>query len=152
MANLGAVYDKLGHDEKSLCMHREVYAGRLALNGEESFYTLIAANSLAGNLIRHSFEEAKAFFRTVVPIARRVLGEGHDLTLTIRINYTRALYEDPDATLDDLREAETTTLVETERTARRILGSAHPLVDTVEQGMRDFRELRAIHELRASMK
>ena len=59
-------------------------------------------------------------------------------------------YEDPDATLDDLREAET-TLVETERTARRILGSAHPLVDTVEQGMRDFRELRAIHELRASM-
>ena len=71
-------------------------------------------------------------------------------TAARRINYTRALYEDPDATLDDLREAET-TLVETERTARRILGSAHPLVDTVEQGMRDFRELRAIHELRASI-
>ena len=32
---------------------------------------------------------------------------------------------DPAATLDDLREA-VTSLEETERTARRVLGSAHP--------------------------
>ena len=42
-----------------------------------------------------------------------------------RYYYTVALYKDPDATLDDLREA-VTTLEETERTARRVLGSAHP--------------------------
>ena len=89
--------------------------------------------------------------QAMIPVARRTLRESHDLTLSMRGLYAHSLYSDPGATLDDLREAET-TLVETERTARRILGSAHPLVDTVEQGMRDFRELRAIHELRASMK
>ena len=36
------------------------------------------------------------------------------------------LYEDDGATLDDLREA-VTTLEDTERTARRVLGGAHPL-------------------------
>ena len=35
-------------------------------------------------------------------------------------------YEDPAATLDDLRKA-VTTLEEIERTARRVLGGAHPL-------------------------
>ena len=39
--------------------------------------------------------------------------------------YAQALYKDDGATLDDLREA-VTTLEEIERTARRVLGSAHP--------------------------
>ena len=36
------------------------------------------------------------------------------------------VYKDPGATLDDLREA-VTTLEESERIARRVLGGAHPL-------------------------
>ena len=43
----------------------------------------------------------------------------------MRWNYARALYEDVGATLDDLREA-VATLEDTERTARRVLGGAHP--------------------------
>ena len=43
----------------------------------------------------------------------------------MRRPYTMALYADPAATLDDLREA-VTTLEELERTARRVFGSAHP--------------------------
>ena len=39
--------------------------------------------------------------------------------------------EDPAATLDDLREV-VTTYEETERTARRVLGGAHPLAPTIE--------------------
>ncbi len=61
-----------------------------------------------------------------IPVARRVVGEDNRLTLTMRKVYARALYEDPNATLDDVREA-VTTLVEIERTARRVFGSAHPL-------------------------
>ena len=38
------------------------------------------------------------------------------------------------ATLDDLREA-ATTLEETERTARRVLGGAHPLTGGIEQSL-----------------
>ena len=63
--------------------------------------------------------------RKTVPVARRVLGERHDLTLRMRWHYAMALYKDAGATLDDLREA-VATLEDTERTARRVLGGAHP--------------------------
>ena len=57
--------------------------------------------------------------------------------------YARALYEDPAATLDDLREA-VETADETERIARRVLGGAHPDIAQMEvilQGLQ--RRLRA---------
>ena len=47
---------------------------------------------------------------------------------------------DSAATLDDLREA-VTTLENTERIARRVLGSAHPLTTEVE---RELRKSRAV--------
>ena len=59
-------------------------------------------------------------------MARRVLGEGDSTTLRMRKSYALALYKDPAATLDDLREA-VTTLEDTERTARRVFGGAHPI-------------------------
>ena len=58
-------------------------------------------------------------------VARIVLGEGHDLTLRMRWIYAEALYKDSGATLDDLHEA-VTTLEDSERIARRVLGGAHP--------------------------
>ena len=45
---------------------------------------------------------------------------------------------DDGATLDNLREA-VTTLEETERTARRVLGGAHPLMYTIELCLRNAR-------------
>ena len=48
----------------------------------------------------------------------------------MRSNYAEALHRDSSATLDDLREAKT-TLEETEQTARRVLGSAHPLAKII---------------------
>ena len=52
----------------------------------------------------------------------------------MRYTYALALYEDPAATLDDSREA-VTTLEETERIARRVLGSVHPLAVEVERDL-----------------
>ena len=78
--------------------------------------------------------------RKTIPIARRILGEGNELTLTMRWIYAEALYKDDGATLDDLREA-VTTLEETERTARRVLGGAHPLTTKIEH---DLRKTRAV--------
>ena len=43
----------------------------------------------------------------------------------MRVNYAKALYQDPGATLDDVREA-VTTLEDTAPNARRVLGGAHP--------------------------
>ena len=78
--------------------------------------------------------------RKTMPVARRVLGEEHRLTLKMRKSYAGVLYLDPDATLDDLREA-VTTLEETERTARRVLGGAHPTAEVIEGALRNARAL-----------
>ena len=51
--------------------------------------------------------------------------------------YAKALYKDDGAaTLDDLREA-VRTLEETERTARRVFGSEHPLTEDIEDELQD---------------
>jgi len=52
--------------------------------------------------------------------------------------YADALYQDPGATLDDLREA-VTTLEAAERTARRVLGGAHPTTAQFEEALQDAR-------------
>ena len=56
----------------------------------------------------------------------------------MRWYYATALYENPSATLDDLREA-VTTLEETARTARRVLGGTHPLTSAIEGDLRESR-------------
>ena len=73
-----------------------------------------------------------------MPVARRVLGESHDITLTMRWNYADALHLDTDATLDGLREA-VATYEETTRTARRVLGGAHPTTQGVEAELQNAR-------------
>ena len=63
--------------------------------------------------------------RKTMPVAQRVLGENHEDMLRLRWVYADAIWRDDAATLDDLREA-VTTLEDTERTARRVLGGSHP--------------------------
>ena len=83
-------------------------------------------------------------------MARRILGESHQVTLKLRCNYAEAVYEDPAATLDDLREA-ATSLEDAERTARRVFGSAHPLTEGVAAYLQDARAaIRAREETASS--
>ena len=56
-------------------------------------------------------------------------------TLRLRRNYARAFYCDTGATLDELREA-VTTLEDTERTARRVMGGAHPIAVEIGKSLR----------------
>ena len=82
-----------------------------------------------------------------MPVARRVLGDSHEITLKMRWIYAKALYRNDSATLDDLREA-VTTLEETARTARRVLGGAHPDVVVIERTLRE--SLAALDAARSS--
>ena len=52
--------------------------------------------------------------------------------------YAKALCRDPDATLEDIREA-VTTLEDAGRTARRVLGGPHPTTRGIEVALRDAR-------------
>ena len=127
-------------------MKRDVYFGELKLYGEENEHTLAAANNYAASLNGlQRFKEARSLLHKWVPVARRVLGEVHDLTLKMRWNYAEALYKADGATRDDLREA-VETLEDAERTARRVLGGAHPVTSAIVDELRHAREIHAIRE------
>ena len=56
----------------------------------------------------------------------------------MRWAYTRALYDDPVASLDDLREA-VSKLEELARIARHVMGGANPLTVDIERELRNAR-------------
>ena len=85
-----------------------------------------------------SAEASRSLLRKTMPVARRVLGDNHGDTLRLRWNYAQSLSKDPNATLDDVREA-VTTLEETERISRRVLGGAHPVTAGIETDLRNAR-------------
>ena len=141
--NLAMTYRALGRDEEALRLRRDVYFGYVKLHGKENERTLVAANNYADFLIcLRRLEEAKALLRKTTPVARRVLGESHDLTLRLRFNYARALFLDTGATLADQREA-MAMLEDTERTARRVLGGAHPFTGSIERCLKEARSTLA---------
>ena len=132
MGNLAGTYQVLGRLESALQMKRDVYSGYLKLFGEEHEMTLGTANNYANSIsLLQRFEEAKAFLSRVLPVARRALGTSHVTTLKMQLNYAAALCVNPDATLDDLREA-VNTLEDAAPVARRVFGGAHPLTKGLE--------------------
>ena len=144
--NLAISYQVLERHEEAVHMRREVYSGRLKLLGEEHRDTLVEANNYAHLLLCvRRCEEAKSLMRRKIPVVRRVLGETNMLTFQMRMIYARALYGADGATLDDVREA-ATSLEELERTARRVLGSVHPLTKAIEDGLRDARAMLSARE------
>ena len=83
-------------------------------------------------LIADRFAETKSLMRKIIPVARRVLDEDNHLLLMMRWVYARALYRDPAASLNDLREA-VSKLEELARIARRVMGGAHSLTSAIER-------------------
>ena len=131
---IAVIFAEVGQRRK-----RDVYSGRLKLDGEEAKETLRAANNYAATLFRAKrFEEAKSVLRKTMPAAQRVLGEKDHVTLVMRKSYGESLCRDPSATLDDLREA-VATLEETAPIARRVLGGAHPVTMGIEVSLRNAR-------------
>ena len=138
--NLGETYRALGQDQHALRLKQDVYSGRLKLFGDEHQGTVLAANNYAASLHRlKRYGETKVLVRKLMPVARRVLGESDGITLRMRANYAQSLYMDDGAPLDDLREA-VTTLEETERIARRVLGGARPLTLAIEANAREAQD------------
>jgi len=145
-SNLAITYNQLGRDEEALSMKQDMYSRRLELNGEEHESTLIAAQNYAASLISlKRFEEAKSLLSKATPVARRALGEDHIRTLELSWSYAMALYEDDAATLGDLNEA-VTTLEDTKRIARRVLGGEHPTTEGIEKSIQCARAALAARD------
>ena len=145
--NLASTYRALGRCEDSMRLRRDVYLGTLKLLGNDHRDTLLEANNYAISLLDlEHYAEAKALLRKMMPVARRVLGESNETTLRMRMGYAAAICCDAGTTLDDLREA-VTTLEDTARTARYVLGDAHPTARAIEFALRKARAaLRAREE------
>ena len=127
-------------------MRQDVYSRWLELNGEEDYDTLREANNLANSFAQlQRFEEGRSLWRKTMPVARRVLGESHGLTLGMRNNYAAALYGDRSATLDNLRLA-VTTLEDVVRITRRVFGGAHPTTKGFERNLRNARAALSARE------
>ena len=137
--NLAGTYEALGDLEKARRLKRDVYWGNLKLHGEEHGETLRAALNYSLTLTKlKQLGEAKALLRKTIPVARRVLGDKDIFTLKMRWIYAEALSAHPGATLDDIRES-VGMLEELERTARRVMGGAHPNVVEIEDALRAVR-------------
>ena len=138
-SNLANSYQMLHMRDETIRMRRNTYAGWLKLHGEEHRHTIVEASNLANLLLASgSRDEARSILRKMIPVAQRSLGEDR-LTLRMRSVYAVTVCDDDSATLDELRET-VTSLVETERTARRVLGAAHPVADEIR---RDLERARA---------
>ena len=145
MGNLAQTYNMLGREEDSLRMIRDIYFGSLKLYGEDGD-TILAANNYAMALTSlRRCKEAKELLRKTTPVARRVLGENDQLMLHLRTIYATASYYDPDATLGDLRES-VKTLEDTARIARRVMGGAHPFLESIERDLGKSRTVLSAHE------
>ena len=91
--NLANTLYGLDRNEEALRVRRDVYAGRLKLNGDEHEKTLRAASNLATSLLDlQRLKEAKLLALKMIPVARRVFGEVANSTLIMRQIYAIALW------------------------------------------------------------
>ena len=88
--NLAVLYQNVGRNEEALHLRRDVYYGYFRLYGQDR-RALGAATCYASSLIDlQRFKEAKSLFRKAIPVARRVLGEGDEITLRMGALYAMA--------------------------------------------------------------
>ena len=119
-------------------MERDIYYGELKLYGAENKHTLRSANNYAKSLIDlRRFAEARSLLRETIPVAQRALGDNNEDTIRLRWNYAKTFFTNR-TTPDDLREI-VTTLEDTERIARRVLGGAHPSTTVIEASLQNSR-------------
>ena len=105
---------------------------------DEDEKTLLAANNYAMVLLElQRFEEAKKVLRRTVPVARRVLGAEHALTLSLREDLSRATLGGA-SSAEEKREA-LRILEEVAGVMRRVFGPAHPETLRAQRQLEHYR-------------
>ena len=124
-SNLASTYTMLGQDKDAVRLQQDVYSGTIKLHGVEHEGTLREACNLATLLHKlERFEEVKSMMRKTTPVARRVLGAEHTLTLSLSEDLFCATLAG-DSSAEEKREA-LQMLEDTLGVMRRVFGTAHP--------------------------
>ena len=145
-------YSKLGRDEDSqesmntgVKIRREIYARKVASLGEAHEESIAAAHSLAITLanlhhrLKDSQSEAKALLNDYMPLAARIHGPNHEMTMRFRGAYAYVLWDDPAHTLDDCLES-VAIYEDIERFYLRQLGENYPETLNVRRELEAARE------------
>ena len=139
---LAGCLSHLDREEEALALQREIFAETKEHFGIEHMETLEAAHSLAFELVEsgHCVECTQFFFEfRILDLAMRIFGAEHDVTLTLRTLQGRALSEDENASLDNLRQA-VDILEDVGPILSRVLGPRHPDTLSNEEALGEARE------------
>ena len=102
--NLASTYMVLGRKKEAHKIFRDVYSRSFDLVGQDNERTLIAASNYADALVRlKRFENSQSVMEITIPVARRVLGESHEVVLRMRWVYAKSFYLDEGVTLGKSR-------------------------------------------------
>ena len=135
-------YDQQGRNVEALRLYREVYAGRLRLNGSHA-KTVAAANNLVSSLSKNKLhDEAKRLGRENLQVARQVLGEFDSLRIMAGCALARAIYLDC-AYYSDILEALRLS-EDAAKMARRALGPHHPTTIYAADSLEAVRRAKSI--------
>ena len=122
-----------------------MYSGTVKLKGKQHAESITECGNLVINLLElRRFEEAKRLLREVIPVARRVLGNEHNLTLSLCEDLSRATLLDVESSANENREA-VRALEDTLGVMRRVLGPQHPDTQRVQQNLEAYREACVSH-------
>ena len=85
------------------------------------------------------FDEAKAFLLDRMPVSIRVLGKAHTTTYILQRMYAQCLYQNADASQDDVTAA-IAQLEDLDRRTTRTYGAAHPQAVATRNRLAEARE------------
>ena len=132
-SNVSTCLEELGRLDEALVLTREVYTRRVAMFGVSNEDTLLSALNLIISYTRAlRFAEAKKMILEQLPIANRVLGKDHQMTLAFQRNIVIGLLRDEKSTREDALQAEKIVKDMLVR-LRRVYGPTHPDTRLMEE-------------------
>ena len=132
-ANLANVYKHNDKAEEATAIYKDLYEQMCALHGPDSVYPATVGSNYAQMLIQvERFADARAVGREIVQWAHRNPDSPHSFHIVKAL--MDSLYKDPNASVDDLREA-VEVFENIPATSSRVLGSAHPDTKTYEKAL-----------------
>ena len=125
--NISVSLGKLGRREEALSIKRECYQYLVDREGKKGERAIYQAFNIAADLNQlKRYTEATSFLRDQIPLATRMLGKDHEITLKFQKLYAKTLFAPPDGPWSEDKVRAHGLMEAFTRSARRVLGPAHP--------------------------
>ena len=125
--NISVSLGKLGRREEALSIKRECYQYLVDREGKKGERAIYQAFNIAADLNQlKRYTEATSFLRDQIPLATRVLGKDHEITLKFQKLYAMVVFGPPDGPWSEEKVRALGLLEAFNRSARRVLGPSHP--------------------------